>query len=296
MNLYKYVIPERIDILKGARVRFTQPSALNDPYEMKPYFEVIATTEEFNKRLNLAWKHIPEDDIPYLVDTVFKSIPSPEIEREKAIALMKQISTTHSAEADQKLTEMVNNLVETIPIPKSLIREFFFQTINKHLGVFCLTETAKNILMWTHYAQNYQGFVIEFDETHSFFHQHRPTEEEAGYLHPVVYVTKRPRNETLKELSPIDIFLTKSKKWEYEQEWRMLMPLEEADHNFGDDIFLFDVPPTCITGLILGSKMEDRMKQDIITLIASDARYPHIKLSQATLSETEFEIHISPAL
>jgi hypothetical protein len=31
--VYKYVTPERVDILRNSSIRFTQPIALNDPFE-----------------------------------------------------------------------------------------------------------------------------------------------------------------------------------------------------------------------------------------------------------------------
>jgi hypothetical protein len=34
--VYKYVTADRIDVLKDARIRFTQPAALNDPFETCP--------------------------------------------------------------------------------------------------------------------------------------------------------------------------------------------------------------------------------------------------------------------
>jgi len=34
--LYKYVVPDRIDVLTGGRIRFTQPRLLNDPFEFSP--------------------------------------------------------------------------------------------------------------------------------------------------------------------------------------------------------------------------------------------------------------------
>lgn len=34
--LYKYVSPERIDVLREKRIRFTQPCFLNDPFEFRP--------------------------------------------------------------------------------------------------------------------------------------------------------------------------------------------------------------------------------------------------------------------
>ena len=42
MNLYKYLIPDRIDVLKNQSIRFSQHMALNDPFEMKPFFELLA--------------------------------------------------------------------------------------------------------------------------------------------------------------------------------------------------------------------------------------------------------------
>src|SRR5689334_11281388 len=41
MSLFKYVVSERIDILKNCRIRFTQPSAFNDPFEMQPFFDEL---------------------------------------------------------------------------------------------------------------------------------------------------------------------------------------------------------------------------------------------------------------
>jgi hypothetical protein len=33
-SLYKYVTADRIDILQNGHIRFTQPSVLNDPFEI----------------------------------------------------------------------------------------------------------------------------------------------------------------------------------------------------------------------------------------------------------------------
>src|SRR3990172_9979437 len=38
MVVYKYLTPDRVDVLEHSRIRFTQPAALNDPFEMFPCF------------------------------------------------------------------------------------------------------------------------------------------------------------------------------------------------------------------------------------------------------------------
>ena len=39
--LYKYLPPDRIDALNRARIRFTQPDQLNDPFESRPVMVAI---------------------------------------------------------------------------------------------------------------------------------------------------------------------------------------------------------------------------------------------------------------
>lgn len=41
MVVYKYLPPERTDVLRGGRIRFTQASALNDPFESTPLTAVL---------------------------------------------------------------------------------------------------------------------------------------------------------------------------------------------------------------------------------------------------------------
>ncbi|MEO6825094.1 MAG: hypothetical protein ABI167_10310 [Nitrosospira sp.] len=38
-RIYKYVPQDRIDVLQNLTVRFTQPSALNDPFEFNSLFD-----------------------------------------------------------------------------------------------------------------------------------------------------------------------------------------------------------------------------------------------------------------
>jgi hypothetical protein len=68
--------------------------------------------------------------------------------------------------------------------------------------------------MWAHYADNHTGFVIEFDAEHDYFHQKRSESDELGYLRKVTYSIDRP-NVVLTKVTSTEMFLTKSKEWEY---------------------------------------------------------------------------------
>lgn len=41
MTLFKYIRPERIDVIRNLEIRITQPDALNDPFELQPHFDSI---------------------------------------------------------------------------------------------------------------------------------------------------------------------------------------------------------------------------------------------------------------
>ena len=43
--IYKYFRPERVDVLKGLRIRFASPATFNDPFEVCPRFDTFAEQE-----------------------------------------------------------------------------------------------------------------------------------------------------------------------------------------------------------------------------------------------------------
>jgi hypothetical protein len=159
--------------------------------------------------------------------------------------------------------------------------------------------------MWAHYANNYKGFVIEFDEKHQFFNNPTLPEDNLGRLKKVEYSDMRPSHRTLTEMTVQEIFLLKSKEWEYEQEWRMVVNLGEPEAlslNLNKDgkrmfdtdgipIYLCPIPPLSITGVIFGSRMTDANKKAISKLLKSDIRYAHVRKYQSILDDKTFKLH-----
>ena len=41
MTLFKYVTAERLDVISSLEIRFTQPNALNDPFELQPNIDSL---------------------------------------------------------------------------------------------------------------------------------------------------------------------------------------------------------------------------------------------------------------
>ncbi len=41
MKIFKYLIPERIDVIENMSIRFTQAKYLNDPFESLPFISKL---------------------------------------------------------------------------------------------------------------------------------------------------------------------------------------------------------------------------------------------------------------
>jgi hypothetical protein len=95
----------------------------------------------------------------------------------------------------------------------------------------------------------------------------------------------------------------KSEKWKDEEEWRMLQLLENGKRlekdgkaildDEGQPIYLFPLPPSCITGVIFGSRMSQENRGKIMHVLSTDD-YSHVKPYQAVLDDRKFKLNIVP--
>ena len=283
MNLYKYVAPYLTSVLQNGLIRFTPPARFNDPFEMRPYYKALADEHDVNQvlaeqsmedilndELKLAYADV-SDDVRRLVPVEFLSFFAGAI-APLAVEAMPDLLDAFTAGFRKPLTE----------------------GFNEHIGVLSLTEKADNLLMWAHYAQQHTGFVIEFDANDLFFHQRRSKADEFGYLRKVKYSMNRP-NVVLTKVTSAEMFLTKSKDWRYEQEWRMLRPLKDATEVRvieEESIHLYQIPGSCITKVIVGARMPEEKRRSIRSIISNNTELAHVKIFEAVLDEQQFKLNL----
>jgi len=126
--LYKYVgIEGLLRILDGS-IRFTQPSAFNDPFELLP--EII----------------VPND--------------APE----RQISVSFDILAARRAVPDGELEAIPEGCRSNDAMSRDIV-----QQLNQLVGIVSLSRVRDSLLMWSHYADQYAGAVVEFDGSHNFF-------------------------------------------------------------------------------------------------------------------------------
>ena len=209
---------------------------------------------------------------------------------------------------------------------RAVVSKVLLDGLGTNLGILSLAERPDNLLMWSHYAQHHTGFVIEFDEQHSYFKQTSAAlyNHDPQVLQKVRYSDRRPHIRSLKDFKQrASWYLIKSKDWRYEQEWRMIRPLVNAniclrlqDNNWvrmkrgevqeftrileqglrpeeSSYLHLFSVPPECIKRIIVGCRMFKQHRLKIRRLLDRDERYRHVKKCTATIDERNFKLNIA---
>lgn len=105
--------------------------------------------------------------------------------------------------------------------------EQIYQDVLGKLEILCLSKNGRQIQMWAHYANNHKGLCLEFDEEKLLSGWSMGAKIDVNYQHePFIARLKRPDEIDFDNL--LGIFRTKEKGWEYEQEVRLLRPLEEG--------------------------------------------------------------------
>lgn len=258
-SIYKYLHEDRIeDILVKNTLRFTQRKCLNDPFELNP---VIKGIKEGS--LEKYWSY---SDIKKI--RKYASLNAKIKEEKEAINLA----------SDEQLLSFFQNGTYAL--------EAYLEMLDKQIGVLSLTKHEDNLLMWSHYANEHKGFIVEFDKEHTYFNQNK---NNLASLRKVNYDAIRPEIKIDLNENQFEIFLTKSKEWEYEAEYRVFNKLKNADLIIGD-IHLFRFPKDLIKSIYMGVRMEDKNKNAIIKILKNDNELSHVKLYTLNVSDKSFKL------
>jgi len=312
MSLYKYVSPTiGIKIIENKKIRFSQIKALNDTFEMKPHYEQLAPDGFMKEIFNFGGEEVQNTgfNLGYdFIEQVFEEIKnsSPKEFHNDIAQIQNQIPEREKflEQAKSEHPDFIeNNLLPLHHEQMPGIREVVSSEFNDKLGILCLSELCDSLTMWAHYAQNSEGFVIEFDENHEFFNMPEFEGSILGKLQKVSYSPERINKQNLIDLTPEDIAFCKSESWDYEREWRMVknlsdetLLLDEANEPVKDlkeqPIHLFPFPIESMKGVILGSRIKDIDKKKIIEILSRE-EYEHINLLQAVEDEREYKLNIN---
>lgn len=304
MSLYKYTNAFiGIEILKNCRIRFTQPLAFNDPFDVSPFISSIYTDEQLDKFLMIFFntRLLIETALTNAAMTAYGQLP-PFVQAMMTVNDFKEMAKKKMLEESDTYFDFFKKHTDSEKIKETIIKDVI-NIIGNEIGVLSLSTVNDSLLMWAHYADAHRGLILEFDENHPFFLLTDPTvyseKIEINYSNERPIIDLNPeenRKEFLLQIAKA-VFFTKSKDWSYENEFRILRYLENAiktgskDQN-AFDIYLFDLPENCIRSVILGCRIR-RDDEKTIKEILNQSRYSNIKLKRAKTNAKSFKLDIS---
>ena len=207
-------------ILINNELYFQSAENFNDPFDANIILDMDATPAEWISRAVLLHNHYGGE--------------MPKSEYQKMCSVLYHITEEERAYFSKNVTELVT------------------QEVRKNTGIYCFTKSEDNILMWSHYANEHKGICLEFD--HSAPALFSAAKVNYCFDYPKVnYFTS-----TYDELMNIRYF-TKAKDWEYEQEYRIVIP------DFSSQIKAIE--SQIITGAICGCCMPDEDIKEVIAIL-----------------------------
>lgn len=101
---------------------------------------------------------------------------------------------------------------------------------------FCIgggNKPVKNILMWSHYADEHKGFCVKYRLSKHFIKQEENEGNQHMYMKKITYKDLK-FNLYSKSINSNIAFATKKKDWKYENEARLIVyNIEEKDSHYG---------------------------------------------------------------
>lgn len=243
-SVYRYEPINNLTLknLKSQVVYFSSPQNFNDPYDCAINAEPKIPKDRELKQYLRSW--LKRDDVPQEVKDDIENY-NPDVIR----------------------STILKNATETIERERSRFL--------KKAGVLCFSATKSNTLMWSHYADWHKGFCFEFSTEHDPFKKLLRVQYKSS-IPKIDFVSsmKHQQNEAI-----LDLFLTKSSDWKYEQEWR-------AIHTEAHTIYPY--PPESLLSISFGSECDDTLIE--IVCLTIQGQNPNVKFFKGKKAEKKFQI------
>lgn len=272
MLLYKYLSSDNgIRVLESGKLRFSQPSVLNDPFELRPEYQPLQDAEYTQgelseERLRKRTNESIEDFKNQFADLMVQLPPDVRIDNDEIFAGV-----------GEQVNEFMSQFFEGLNsrIPQAMIEGF-----EKELGILCLSELRNDLAMWSHYNEH-RGIAVGFNSEHSFFNQKLHESDPFRHVKKIVYTPERAKVQVLDlDDDADDLLYTKLEHiWAYEAEWRMMLPLVKANQviEANPPICLFNFPPDAVKEVLIGCRASEEMKVQLLACLSED-RYSHVNL------------------
>ena len=114
--------------------------------------------------------------------------------------------------------------------PKTRARyQYVKRALSEYMGLLCFSENWRNPVQWSHYAESHRGICLGFDVAPSA--EMRKVRYVENRISPNLRAMKAEGDAAVNHM--LELLTLKFKHWEYEQEHRLFVRLNEKDEGLG---------------------------------------------------------------
>ena len=191
------------------------------------------------------------------------------------------VSSENLFDQISRVTNITGKRDKEINISSDSFRESIDDLIKMKdlVGIYSLSKSCTDELLWAHYANNHQGFCIEYDLKTLISFQHNDYSKfDIEYRN---YPPKLNLNDIIKSEDSISFIRkligVKSKRWDYEKEIRVITPesgLQNYDYR-------------ALKAIYFGLRMPKEQRLELMKrLCGRSIKYYHIKLKDSSYQFT----------
>jgi hypothetical protein len=291
-----YTFDGAIRTIAGRAIRLASPAAFNDPFDTHLDDPLGLDVGDFVQELQVAltefilgdieYGHLRDGNFKNLIERMHGAMAQATPERRRGLL---EAAITGDARESYDIDRMKQHNRE--------MAAFFIATFSRY-GIYCTSAKHDNLLMWSHYADQHKGAVIEF----------RPNKEKDSVFlasRPVTYSQERPlmyrsakdmiRRSMLLTLEAAtkeivdSLIYTKASDWNYEEEIRLVIPdyiPEGTEHN------LLGFHAEELATVILGCRMP--VEQRLALARAASALNPDAAIQVSSMSPRDYGLVFDP--
>jgi len=243
-------------LLKTNLLHCSSPSAFNDPWDCKPFFNTGSLDDPEMHRRHVDW----------------------------AVNIATRGRTWLAADIDNMRSTLMTDKKRTAELLVQMSEELW-REIAKRYRVYCLGPNPTDVLMWSHYAKDHTGICLEFSLTNDVMCCALECQYEKAF--PMLSPDGGGDHD-----EALTVLLAKSDVWRYEQEFRIVA--QERVHAHDTETLLTDnsflqLPKGALIGVIVGCQADVEAVRRVV-----DAHAPGLPVKRAVRVPNRYEVLIQP--
>ncbi len=232
----------------------------------------------FNESENIWELYLNNKPHPAMPEKIFKffacNIRNIAAFHEGYFWLAEPVSFNDPFDCNLNLLEYEDETISNLPfdIPRNNI---------KNIGISCFSTINDDPLIWAHYTDNYYGYAVKYGKITC---KVNPEEYIEMDFSPVIYTNNFKIFKNTIPVAQAYVLSTKSKRWAYEKEWRIIKTISDEDRELYYD-------RNIVEEVYVGHKIPDNdsAAYGILTRIVEE-KYPNAKMYVVYPSRHELKL------